>query len=212
MIEQGTLDWKNKVDMKENEEKSLAITPLLGDIREMIDNARQVVATVVNAELSLLYWNVGRRINKEILHEKRAEYGKQIIATLSNQLTTEYGKGWSEKLLRHCLRVVEVFQDKQIFSTLCRQFSWSHIRLFMYIDDPLKRNFYIEISRIEKWSVRILQERINSLLFERTAISRKPEETIAHDLKALREQGEISADLVFRDPYLLDFLGFSSLN
>jgi len=173
--------------MNENNEKSLAVTPLLGDIREMIDKARQavavaVMAVAVNSELSMLYWNIGRRINKEILHEKRAEYGKQIIATLSEQLTMEYGKGWSEKQLRHCLRAADVFQDEQIFSTLCRQFSWSHIRLFMYIDDPLKRNFYIEISRIEKWSVRILQDRINSMLFERTAISRKPEETIAHDL------------------------------
>ena len=195
--------------MNQNNENSLAVTPLLGDIREMIDKARRAVAVAVNSELSMLYWNIGRRINKEILHEKRAEYGKQIIATLSEQLTLEYGKGWSEKQLRHCIRAADVFQDEQIFSTLCRQFSWSHIRLFMYIDDPLKRNFYIEISRIEKWSVRILQERINSMLFERTAISRKPEETIAHDLKALREKKEVSPDLVFRDPYVLDFLGLS---
>jgi hypothetical protein len=113
--------------MKENGEYSLAITPLLGDIREMIDAARQVVAAAVNAELSILYRNIGRRINTEVLYEKRAEYGKQIIGTLSNQLTAEYGKGWSEKLLRHCLRVAEVFPDDEIFSTLCRQFSWSHI-------------------------------------------------------------------------------------
>lgn len=195
--------------MKENKETSLAVMPLFSDIREMIDNARKIVAAAVNTELSMLYWNIGRRISKEILHEKRAEYGKQIIAKLSNQLTTEYGKGWSEKLLRHCLRAAEIFQDEQIFSTLCRQFSWSHIRLFMYIDDPLKRDFYIEISRIEKWSVRILQDRINSLLFERTAISRKPEETIKYDLKSMRERDEVSADLVFRDPYFLDFLGLS---
>jgi len=84
----------------------------------------------------------------------------------------------------------------------------SYQAFFVY-DDPLKRDFYIEISRIEKWSVRTLQERINSMLFERTAISRKPEDTIADDLKALREKGEFSSDLVFRDPYFLDFLGLS---
>jgi len=180
-----------------------------GEIREMIDKARQVVATAVNAELSILYWNVGRRINNEILQHRRAEYGAEIVKQLSDNLTMEYGRGWSEKHLRHCIRFSEIFADKEIVYTLCRQFSWSHIRLFIYIDDPLKRDFYIEISRIEKWSVRNLQERINSMLFERTAISRKPEETAADDLKALREHGEISSDLIFRDPYFLDFLGLS---
>jgi len=182
---------------------------LFHEIRSLIEEARSNVVVAVNAELTTLYWNIGKRINSEILQHGRAEYGSEIIKRLSNDLTMEYGKGWGEKHLRHCIRFSEIFADKEIVYTLCRQFSWSHIRLFMYIDDPLKRDFYIEISRIEKWSVRILQERINSMLFERTAISRKPEETIADDLKALRKRKKVSADLVFRDPYFLDFLGLS---
>jgi len=182
---------------------------LFHEIRSLIEAARSNVVVAVNAELTTLYWNIGKRINSEILQHRRAEYGSEIVKRLSDDLTMEYGKGWGEKHLRHCIRFSEIFADKEIVYTLCRQFSWSHIRLFMYIDDQLKRDFYIEISRIEKWSVRILQERINSMLFERTAITRMPEETIANDLKALKEQGKVSADLVFRDPYFLDFLGLS---
>ncbi len=182
---------------------------VLVDIRQLIDNARHRVAMAVNAELTLLYWQIGRRIRTEVLQNQRAEYGKQIIATLAQQLTADYGKGWSEKQLRHCLRIAEIFADEAIFSTVRRELSWSHIKTLMYLDDPLKREFYIEMVRIEGWSLRQMQERINSQLFERTAISKKPEETIRHDLQALRNEGRISPDLAFRDPYLLDFLGLA---
>jgi hypothetical protein len=121
-------------------------------------------------------------------------------------LTAEYGKGWSEKQLRHCLRFSEVFPDEQIVSTLWRQFSWSHLKEIIYIDDPLKRSFYLEICRIEKWNVRVFHERIQSMLYERTAISRKPEQTIRKEIEQLGEGGQIGPDLVFRDPYFLDFL------
>jgi len=184
-------------------------TTVLVDIRQLIELARQRAAAAVNAELALLYWQIGRRIQIEVLQGQRAEYGKQIIATLAQQLTADYGKGWSEKQLRHCLRAAETFTDEIIFSTVRRQLSWSHIKTLMYLDDSLKRDFYLEIARLEGWSSRQLQERINSQLFERTAISKMPEETIRHDLELLRNQGQLSADLAFRDPYLLDFLGLA---
>lgn len=182
---------------------------VLIDIRQLIESARHRAAAAVNAELTLLYWQVGQRIQKEVLHEQRGEYGKQIIVTLSQQLTADYGKGWSEKQLRHCLRIAEIFTDEAILSTVRRQLSWSHLKTLMYLDDPLKRDFYIEMVRLEGWSSRQLQERINSQLFERTAISKKPDETIRNDLQALRDEGRLSADLAFRDPYLLDFLGLA---
>ena len=186
-----------------------ASTPLLADVRLLINGARQRVASIVNAELTQLYWHIGRRINTELLQGQRAEYGKQVVAELARQLTVDFGKGWGERQLRYCLRVAEVFPDAEIVNTLCSQLSWSHLRLILQIDAPLKRDFYLEICRLEHWSVRQLQERINSLLFERTAISKKPEETIRQDLKQLREQGQLSPDLTFRDPYVLDFLGLS---
>ena len=185
------------------------MTPLLTEIRELITNARSRVAATVNAELTLLYWHIGRRINAEILQGQRAEYGKQIVATLAQQLTEEYGKGWGTRQLRDCLRIAEIYPDEKIVHTLCAQLSWSHLRLLVVIDDPLKRDFYIEIGRQEHWSVRQLQERMGSMLFERTAISKKPEETIEQELKLLRQEGQLSPDMAFRDPYLLDFLGLA---
>lgn len=185
------------------------MTPLLIEIRQLIADARTRVAVTVNAELTLLYWQIGKRINAEILQGQRAEYGKQVIAVLARQLTDEYGKGWGARQLRDCLRIAEIFPDEKIVHTLCAQLSWSHLRLLVGIDDPLKRDFYIEMGRQEHWSVRQLQERMGSMLFERTAISKKPEETIAQELQLMRQEGQLSPDMAFRDPYLLNFLGLA---
>jgi predicted nuclease of restriction endonuclease-like (RecB) superfamily len=179
---------------------------LFCEIKSLIEQGRRQVAVTVNATMTLLYWQVGKRLNDEVLKDRRAEYGKQVVATLSQQLTEEYGKGWSEKHLRHCLRFAEIFRDEAIVSALRRQLSWTHLRALMYIEDGLKRSFYIEMCKLEKWSTRTLDERINSMLYERTAISKKPEETIQRELQQLGEDGEITPDLVFRDPYFLDFL------
>lgn len=185
------------------------IIPLLTEIRQLIDHAKQRAATAVNAELTLLYWHVGKRLQAEVLIGERAEYGKQIIITLSQQLTNEYGKGWSERQLWLCMQIVNAFPEAEIVNTVCAELSWSHLRQLLRIDDTLKRDFYIELCRLEHWSVRQLQERIKSMLYERTAISKKPEDTIRQEIVALREQGRLSPDLAFRDPYLLDFLGLA---
>ena len=182
---------------------------LLHDVRQLIEAARLRAAVAVNHELSGLYWQVGRRIHTDVLQGQRAEYGKQVLKSLSLQLSQVYGKGWSEQQLRHCLRAVETFPDESIFSALRRELTWTHLKTLMYLDDPLKREFYIEMTRLEGWSGRLMQERIQSMLFERTAISRKPAQTIQNDITALREQGKMSADLAFRDPYVLDFLGLA---
>jgi predicted nuclease of restriction endonuclease-like (RecB) superfamily len=165
------------------------------------------LAITVNATLSLLYWQIGKRINEEILQNQRAEYGKEIVSALSRQLTLDYGTGWSKRQLHHCIRFAEVFPDFEIVHTLCSQLSWSHLRLIIPMEETLKRDFYIEMCKLEKWSTRTLQERIQSMLFERTAISKKPEQTIKNDLALLNKEQKLSADLVFKDPYVLDFLG-----
>lgn len=183
------------------------ILPLFGEIRHLIEESRKRVAVEINSTITMLYWQIGKQINKELLKDKRAEYGKQIVNSLSAQLTLEYGSGWSEKHLRHCLRFAETFPDETIVSTLWRQLSWSHLKELIYLDDTLKREFYIEMCKLEKWSVRTFRERVNSMLYERTAISRKPEETIKHDIQQLNEKNQLTPELVFRDPYLLDFLG-----
>lgn len=182
---------------------------LLADVRQLIVSARSRVAQAVNSELSLLYWQVGQRIHNEVLQGERAEYGKQVVKLLAGQLSLEFGRGWGTRQLRDCLRMAEVFPEAEIVHTLCAQLSWSHLRLMLPVDDALKRDFYLTMCRQEAWSVRQLQERMRSMLFERTAISRKPEETIRQELVQLRESGELSPDLAFRDPYLLDFLGLA---
>jgi len=180
---------------------------LFSDISGLIQQSRQSVAVAVNAELTLLYWNIGRRINQDILLDRRAEYGNRVVETLSAQLTASFGKGWSEKVLRHCLRFAEAFPDPEILSAMRRELSWTHLRTLIYINDELKRSFYIQMCRLEQWSSRTLQERINSMLYERTAISRKPGETICAELAQFQDEQKLSPDLVFRDPYMLDFLG-----
>ena len=181
-------------------------TLLLNDLRELISSARSSVVSTVNSTLTMLYWNIGKRVNEEILKNERAEYGKQIVATLSHQLTQEFGKGWGEKQLRHCIRFAETFPDSKIVSALRRQLSWTHFKTIIYIDDPLKRSFYTEMCRTEKWSTRRLAERIDSMLFERTALSKKPEETIRMELQQLADTGDFTPNLVLKDPYILDFL------
>ncbi len=183
-------------------------SPLATDIKELIAQSRQQVAVAVNSAISMLYWQIGRRINEEVDGKDRSEmYGKEIVATLCRQLSDEYGAAFSEKNLRRMMQFAKAFPDFEIVSALWRQLSWSHIKLLIPIDEPLKRDFYIEMCKLEKWSVRTFQERINSMLYERTAISKKPELTIQNELELLKNERQLSPDLVFRDPYFLDFLG-----
>ncbi|MBE9461520.1 YhcG family protein [Dyadobacter subterraneus] len=195
--------------MKKVEKKQNDNSGFFADITSLIEQSRQNVATTVNAEITLLYWNIGGRINKEILKNTKAEYGKQIIATLSHDLTAKFGIGWSKRQLHYCLKSAEIFPEIEIVHALRAQLSWTHLKQIITIDDVIKRNFYIEMCKLERWSSRQLQERIQSMLFERTAISKKPEQTIQNDLDLLKNQQKVSPDMVFRDPYFLNFLGLS---
>lgn len=182
-------------------------TQLLGDIRSLIESARLRTAQAVNSGLVQLYWHIGDRIRREILSGKRAAYGERIVSTLSRQLTADYGRGFSKESLLRMIRFVEVFPDPKIVSTLLTQLGWSHFLEIIQLKDPLRREFYAEMARLERWSVRTLQKKIGGMLYERTALSKKPEQLAALELRNLREEDKLSADLVFQDPYLLDILG-----
>lgn len=184
-------------------------TELFGEIRRLIDDSRRRAAVSVNAELTMLYWDIGDRIKQSILGVERAEYGQRVIADLANRLTGEFGRKWGAATLRHCVRAAEAFPDRKIVYALRTQLSWTHLRSIIFIDDPLKREFYVEMCRLENWSTRQLNDRIRSLLYERTAISKKREKSIEGDLALLRDEGKLSVDLTFRDPYVLDFLGLA---
>jgi predicted nuclease of restriction endonuclease-like (RecB) superfamily len=180
---------------------------LLADLRALIDGARQQVAQTVNAGLVTLYWHVGRRIRQEVLGEERAAYGQQIVSALSKELTAEYGRGFARTNLFYMIQFAEIFPDEKIVHALRGQLSWTHFRELIAINDPLKREFYAELCRLERWSTRTLQDQIKRLVYERTAVSEKPEEVIRIELAALRDEDRLTPDLVFRDPYFLDFLG-----
>lgn len=181
---------------------------LFADIRKLIEATKSQVASTVNSAMTLMYWHIGDRINREVLGGERATYGKQIIAQLAQNLQAEYGNGsFSEKHLRQMMRFAEVFPDEKIVYTVCRQLTWSHIRLLVPMEDRLQREFYASMASDQRWSVRTLKAKIDGMLYERTAIAKKPEEVILHDLKELRNERKMSTDLVFQDPYVLDFLG-----
>lgn len=183
------------------------VTPLLADLRGLILAAREQVARAVDSGLVTLYWHIGRRVRQDILKEKRAEYGAEIVATLSRQLEAEFGRGFAEKNLRRMVQFAEAFPDERIVATLRRQLGWSHFKEIVPQQDELKRDFYAEMCRIERWSVRTLRKKIGGMLYERTALSKKPDKLIRQELAALREEDKLTPDLVFRDPYVLSFLG-----
>ena len=182
---------------------------LLAELRGMIAEARGQVAQVTNAALTMLFWKIGQRIHRDILGKKRADYGKRIVASLGRHLTVEFGAGFGEKNLRRMIQFAEAFPDEEIVAALRRQLGWTHFKTLIPIQDPLKRNFYAEMCRIERWSTRTLASKLDSMLYERTAISKKPKEVAKAELATLGTEDRLTPDLVFRDPYILDFLGLN---
>jgi len=183
---------------------------LLADLRALIELARKRVAQAIDSGMVTLYWNVGTRIRREILGQRRATYGAQIVATVSRQLALEYGRGFAEKNLRRMILFSELFPDDKIVATLSRQLSWSHFVELLPLKEELRRQFYTELCRVERWAVRTLKAKIQGMLYERTAISRRPALLAKAELDGLRDEDRMTPDLVFRDPYRLDFLGLPS--
>ena len=181
---------------------------LLGDLRTLVQSARQRIATAAYSTQTLLCWHLGRRLASEHLQGGRAAYGKQILVTVSRELTADYGRGFSHSELTRMIQFAQAFPDEAIVVTLSQQLSWSHFHALLPIKDPLARDFYAEMCRIERWDVRTLRQRIGGMLFQRTALSKRPTSVITAEISKLRD-GQMSPDTVFRDPYLLDLLGLN---
>ena len=180
---------------------------LLDELRGLIEQAREHVAQTANSTLTILHWKLGTRIYREILQGQRAQYGEEILPTLSAKLVPDYGQGFSARNLARMVKFAEAFPEEQIVATLSRELSWSHFVEILPLKKALEREFYAEMCRIEHWSVRTLRERIGSQLYLRTALAKKPEAVVDAELKKLSVGGRMTPDLVFRDPYMLDFLG-----
>jgi predicted nuclease of restriction endonuclease-like (RecB) superfamily len=151
-----------------------------------------------------MYWEIGNKINQDILKNQRAEYGKEIVVTLSRQLQDNFGKGFDEKNLRRMMQFANAI-EKQKVVTLSRQLSWSHFLALLPLQESLKIEFYAQMSIVQNWGVRTLRERIDSMLYERTALSKQPEELIKYELDNIKQE-EFSKNMILKDPYLLDFL------
>jgi len=182
---------------------------LLEDLTQLIEQAQKHIQSQVNSAMIALYWHIGKSIQNDILKNGRAEYGKSIIKSISNDLTLKFGRGYSRSNVNRMVDFYTKFSTVEISATLSHQLSWSHFVELIKLKDDLQREFYLTMTTNEHWSVRQLSERIDSMLFERTSISRKPEETIINDLQILREQKVMSVDLFIKDPMILDFLSLS---
>ncbi len=140
-----------------------ATTSLLGDLRQLIKAAREQTTRAVNSSLVTMYWQIGKRTQQDVLQEVRAGHGMEIVQTLSAQLTTEYGQGFGGRNLFQMVRFAEVFSNMEIVAALSQQLSGSHFVELIPLEDSLKRDFYAEICRVERWSVRTLQHKIGHL-------------------------------------------------
>ncbi|WP_456320657.1 DUF1016 N-terminal domain-containing protein [Pseudomonas protegens] len=178
---------------------------LLGDIRVLIEAARERAALAVNSELTMLYWRIGQRIHTQVLGRRRVDNGEEVVPTLAAQLVKEYGSSFSIK--SRMVQFAAAYPDERIVVSLIRQLSWTHFIALIPLKDPLRWDYYAQMASAERWSVRILRERIDSMLYERTALSQKPEATIAQELANLRDAKRMTSELVMRDLYILDFLG-----
>ena len=194
------------------ETKNISVTDeLYGDVCQIIDGARNRIATYLNTEVCMTNWYIGKRIKEDVLYNQRAEYGKQILGTLSVRLTEKYGNGWSISKLQHCVRAAYTFSEEEIRYATHTQLNWTHLRILMGIKDPLERQFYAQMCSAEHWDTRTLDEKIDRQLYQRTAISRKPEELIKKELEEAKQSCHLLPDMVFRSSYFLDMLGLPDI-
>lgn len=177
------------------------------DISGLIQQKKNSVRNVVNDAMISLYWGIGKRLSEELMGERKPEYGKHIVEEISQRLARQYGTGFDKTAISRMIKFYEEFPVYEKVATLSQQLTWSHFVELLPIQDELKRNFYATMCKNENWSVRILRERRKSMLYERTAISRLPEETIKNEIEELRDEKKMSLDMFYRDPYMLDFLG-----
>ena len=185
---------------------------LINDLRQIIDQARGHVAATANYALTTMYWHIGERINRDVLGNERAEYGKQIVSAVSTQLQAEYGrKGFEPRSIWRMMQFAQYFPDFKTVSAVSTQITWSHVVEILSLKDDLQREFYLTLAASERWSTRQLRKEIDGMLYERTAISGQPDEFIKKELSALRDDNVMSPELVFKSPYFLEFTGLKGM-
>ena len=192
--------------------KDAVVGNLMTDLRQIIDEARIHLASTANYEHTMMYWHIGERINRDVLGNERAEYGKQIVSQVATQLQALYGsKGFEIRNVRRMMQFAQQFPDWEIVSPLVTKLSWSHFIEVLPLKDELQREFYLTLAANELWGRNRLRKEIDAMLFERTALSSKPEEVVKQELANVRDNKVVSPDVVFKSPYFLEFTGLKGL-
>ncbi|MDY0162789.1 PDDEXK nuclease domain-containing protein [Desulfobotulus sp.] len=182
---------------------AVPVDRLYQDIRHLIESARSQIVTQVNQALVFTYWQIGKTITTEVINDGRAQYGTAVLKHLAARLTQEYGTGFSYSSLTRMAKFFSAFPEQETVATLSQQLSWSHFVEIIRIEDAIKRAFYIRMATDGRWSVRTLRERMDGMLFERTAISRQPEALIQQELAQLQQKPE-NAILMELERFLLE--------
>ena len=187
---------------------SRAAKGLFTDICGIVDAARIRFANSANAEIVLEYWSIGTRINKEVLFGHRARYGDKTVERLSIDLCRHYAtREFNLRNLRRMMQFAQEFPRIEIVSRVATQLSWSHIVEILPIRDGLQRDFYLTLAATQRWGRDELRNKIDGMLFERTEISGKPDDFIRKELSDVQSGRPLNPELVFKDPYFLDFTG-----
>ncbi|MDT0641600.1 PDDEXK nuclease domain-containing protein [Zunongwangia sp. F363] len=169
---------------------------LVEELSQLIEQGKHQIAVQVNSTMTLVFWEVGKRINEEILQNERADYGKNIVTTVSSQLKKRYGNSFGTRNVRRMMQFADIYPDIQIVDSLSRQLSWSHFVELFPIKSKETRNFYAHQIAEEGWSVRETRKQIERKAFERKEIANSQ---LSHSGTAMQHS--------FKDPYFLDFLG-----
>ena len=169
-------------------------------VRAALETARTKAAAAINDAMVSAYWEIGRQIVEA--QGDRAEYGQHLMEYLSERLTAEFGKGFTERNLR---AMRQLYLAYPIRHTLCAELSWSHYRLIIRIDDPVRRDFYVRSAVEERWTVRQLDRQIHSFYYERLLATRaEGKDEVRQEIQNL--EPPTKADGILKDPYVLDFL------
>ena len=181
----------------------------LNDIKTIISSARNTVYSVTNQVMIMAYWNIGKRIVEEEQNgQVRAEYGKNLINTLSEELTREYGEGFSSRNLRNFRQFYLCFPDQEIWNTRVPNLTWSHLRCLLRVPEEEARIWYLNEAASEAWSVRTLDRNIATQYYYRLLQSPKKDEVIA-EMKEKTSQYQSHPENIIKSPVIAEFLGFT---
>lgn len=211
-------DVEDKMVTSQAERDSIVDKQILGTVSDhlydgvtsIIDKARMQVAVFVNAHASMTFWKVGKYIIDDMDYQTYSAYGKKILATLSQRLTSRYGKGYTYSALTRMMKVARIYSDCEMFAMLSQTLSWSHFLELVTIKDNTKRLFYQQMGLAEHWSVQQLRDKQDEMTYERSLIASKPDDEIVKALENITPQ-HIEPDVVLKSSYVLDFLGLDSL-